>query len=260
MSTEKKFFTLIELLVVIAIIAILAAMLLPALQQARTRAHTAACVNNFKQLGTAAAQYADGNNDFMPHQVEGGGPLRRYKSVWQRFDSSLFHNKNGYEEHLGGWDWNNRDKAIIAGRYICPGASLEEYRAMVAQGRFSKTEVYYNSIAIAHAFWSRGKEQQVGYPKLSMIQYPSQLFFMLDSNGNRHVSYDSDISQKTDGKSISLRHSGGANFLHVDGHVSYRRRDQYPTTYRNSSYWTSWHWCFRDNVKDAPTIYKLYRK
>ncbi|MCQ2403043.1 MAG: type II secretion system GspH family protein, partial [Lentisphaeria bacterium] len=113
-NKTNKTFTLIEVLVVSAIIAILAAMLLPALGAARAKAETVSCVSNYKQIGLAVFLYADDNKQYYPWSPIGSHNFQKAK------DSN--------------WTWNanadmGRLTAVLLSKYteaklfVCPADS-----------------------------------------------------------------------------------------------------------------------------------------
>ena len=194
---QKGRFTLIELLVVIAIIAILASILLPALNQARSRAKLASCNSNLKQFGTLFALYASDYDGFLPYE----------DATWWRTACRYYIKSSGVYKTTGRlYESGYLKNGNI---YYCPAGPLV--------GTFPKN-IDRTTSSVYSTYSMRNN---IGIDKLRLKDGNSRVSLLVDTPSQVNYNPPNEFLRVApDGKKICDWHRGSYNVLFFDGHTN----------------------------------------
>jgi prepilin-type N-terminal cleavage/methylation domain-containing protein/prepilin-type processing-associated H-X9-DG protein len=221
---RKKGFTLIELLVVVAIIAVLIAMLLPALGRARESARQAVSANNIKQLGMAVFMYTNDNQKFAV--LDFANPGNGYWGDLSSHARWMVMLGMQWKNDQGNYNFLNSDASYVS-VFACPSASTKYHG-----GSYNiNSAVVYAGSGLA-TFWGGTPGEEI-QGNLSKIADPSKTWLWLDGeknypelnvwteNAGFYPCYaNGTISPPRWRETWNFRHAGSMNVVHCDGHVS----------------------------------------
>ena len=190
-SVETVYFTLIELLIVIAIIAILAAMLLPALNRARERATTTSCLGNMKQLGQYALMYSQEYQDYIPLASKNPGEASYWGHSWIPL---LWRYMAPADKSTADTIITNLDRQKNV--FVCPA-----FKRLTTD--FHSGYSMNWSINMKKGYYSSPSETNQLRHKTGFTKYPSRTFLIIDDYG------DTPFSQR--GKIVKLLTIQAAN-------------------------------------------------
>jgi prepilin-type processing-associated H-X9-DG protein/prepilin-type N-terminal cleavage/methylation domain-containing protein len=202
-QNKNSAFTLVELLVVIAIIAILAALLLPAIAQSKKRAQQIQCVNNLHQLGIGLQNILANDHDY-PLYVD---PNKKYNNFWAY---PLETDGLGFSKPPAHW--------ISAGVWHCPAAQQPSLSYGYNAFGFG---TYTNTLGLS-GHYSINSNILVTLAPISEseISEPSDMMAIGESfSGGIDFMRDTYLVSDTSSLNASARHQGKANVVFCDGHV-----------------------------------------
>lgn len=211
-APRRSGFTLIELLVVISIIALLIAILLPALGAARETGRAASCMANLRQIGIAVHAYAEDYGGMLPRDLDG---FSAYQPSWEfRYWGNALHSYVGADTRIA---LNKRPNPDV---FICPTKSSRgvDGRTYWRSHYSANGALHYRGVVTG------GSYRDFGYARLEQVRLPSRILSVADFVGTQRIIREPYLGAggardqyKRD--TFIHRNDTTSNALYLDGHV-----------------------------------------